>query len=483
LRGLRRLLQAPSATVSRLQECLWGHPRAHRSLPALACRIDTDGWPTQAGQEITVTAGQRLVLTTRGACARGGGGGRIGEVGQRSGGRAHRKVPTARARMPHSPPSPAPKDVDCSSTEGGACLPVTYPRFADMAEAGDDIYVGRYLVSGADTASLYLKVGLGGGAGGVGRIEEQERGRRAQRGCARAGAFDCAPRRRGAPSPAAARLGRRRPRTQVEDVIDGTDVVCLAQNDALLDGLLTVFHVERSRWRGKAGRGGERPGPWPVAWVRVLRRPPVAKIWASPTHARRDPPPPPACPRPTSLPLPLTPPPATRCSTCRTTSRCCQTTTRSASQASDRCRGRRRGAPGWPCLGPGSPGAWVSMQPLKRSSLSPADLRDRLCVAELHALQRGRHRGARLPGLCGPHRHQDLCKDGEPPGGWGLSDGRQGTGCCQMLLAILAIAERICPSRAGCGALALCPTPTLTPPSPGPTPLPPPCARVVAAQL
>jgi pyruvate kinase len=29
-------------------------------------------------------------------------------------------------------------------------------------------------------------------------------------------------------------------------VTGGTDVVCVAQNDALLDGLLTLFHVERS---------------------------------------------------------------------------------------------------------------------------------------------------------------------------------------------------------------------------------------------
>jgi hypothetical protein len=34
---------------------------------------------------------------------------------------------------------------------------------------------------------------------------------------------------------------------QVEEVFDGTDCVCVAQNDALLDGLLTVFHVERSK--------------------------------------------------------------------------------------------------------------------------------------------------------------------------------------------------------------------------------------------
>lgn len=29
-------------------------------------------------------------------------------------------------------------------------------------------------------------------------------------------------------------------------MVDGCDVVCVARNDALLDGLLTVFHVERS---------------------------------------------------------------------------------------------------------------------------------------------------------------------------------------------------------------------------------------------
>jgi hypothetical protein len=36
------------------------------------------------------------------------------------------------------------------------------------------------------------------------------------------------------------------PRAQVVEVVDATDVVCVARNDALLDGLLTVFHVERS---------------------------------------------------------------------------------------------------------------------------------------------------------------------------------------------------------------------------------------------
>lgn len=33
---------------------------------------------------------------------------------------------------------------------------------------------------------------------------------------------------------------------QVVEVVDECDVVCVAKNEALLDGLLTVFHVERS---------------------------------------------------------------------------------------------------------------------------------------------------------------------------------------------------------------------------------------------
>lgn len=40
------------------------------------------------------------------------------------------------------------------------------------------------------------------------------------------------------------------PSQQVEEVVGGTDVICSAKNDALLDGLLTVFHVERSTWGG-----------------------------------------------------------------------------------------------------------------------------------------------------------------------------------------------------------------------------------------
>jgi pyruvate kinase len=75
-------------------------------------------------------------------------------------------------------------DAECTS----ACLPVTYPKFAAMCQPGDSIFVGRYLVTGADSSSLFL---------------------------------------------------------EVEEVTD-TDVICVAKNKSVLDGLLTIFHQERS---------------------------------------------------------------------------------------------------------------------------------------------------------------------------------------------------------------------------------------------
>lgn len=69
-------------------------------------------------------------------------------------------------------------------------LPLTYDKFHLMCEVGDLVYAGRYLVSGADSASLYLKV--------------------------------------------------------VEVLRDSGEVICLAENDAVLQGLVTIFHVERS---------------------------------------------------------------------------------------------------------------------------------------------------------------------------------------------------------------------------------------------
>lgn len=69
-----------------------------------------------------------------------------------------------------------------------AVFPVTYPKFTEMCRVGDSIFVGRYLVTGADESSLFLEV----------------------------------------------------------VAIEGGDVVCEAKNGAVLDGLLTIFHQERS---------------------------------------------------------------------------------------------------------------------------------------------------------------------------------------------------------------------------------------------
>lgn len=72
--------------------------------------IGEDGWPVHEAS-FSVSAGQTVTVTTR-------------------------------------------ADVAASST----MLPITYDKFTEMAQKGDTIYVGRYLVSGADSASLYLDV-------------------------------------------------------------------------------------------------------------------------------------------------------------------------------------------------------------------------------------------------------------------------------------------------------------------------------------
>ncbi|WIA20835.1 hypothetical protein OEZ85_005187 [Tetradesmus obliquus] len=66
--------------------------------------------------------------------------------------------------------------------------PVTYPHLHNMVEEGDTVYIGRYLGTGSDSASLYLRV------------------------------------------------------TRIE----GADIICEACNGAVMDGLMTVFHMERS---------------------------------------------------------------------------------------------------------------------------------------------------------------------------------------------------------------------------------------------
>lgn len=53
-------------------------------------------------------------------------------------------------------------------------LPITYPKFPAMCERGDQIFLGRYLVTGADESSVFLNVSVyvgcvwGGGAAGWG---------------------------------------------------------------------------------------------------------------------------------------------------------------------------------------------------------------------------------------------------------------------------------------------------------------------------
>ncbi|CAL8472137.1 g11679 [Coccomyxa elongata] len=82
--------------------------------------------------------------------------------------------------------------VILSTKEGakleGNTLPVSYPKFTSMVQKGDTVFLGRYLVTGSEESSCYLTV---------------------------------------------------------EDV-GKEDVVCTARNSAELDGLLTVFHTERS---------------------------------------------------------------------------------------------------------------------------------------------------------------------------------------------------------------------------------------------
>ncbi|KAL4425448.1 hypothetical protein ABPG75_009464 [Micractinium tetrahymenae] len=78
--------------------------------------------------------------------------------------------------------------TDTSAACTNEVLPITYPKFPAMCEVGDSIFLGRYLATGADESSVYLTV------------------------------------------------------TEVTP----TEVICEAASDAVLDGLLMVFHTERS---------------------------------------------------------------------------------------------------------------------------------------------------------------------------------------------------------------------------------------------
>ena len=48
---------------------------------------------------------------------------------------------------------------DDKAEASSSVLPITYPHFAHMCQPGDTLFVGRYLVNGADQSSLYLEVG------------------------------------------------------------------------------------------------------------------------------------------------------------------------------------------------------------------------------------------------------------------------------------------------------------------------------------
>lgn len=75
-------------------------------------------------------------------------------------------------------------NAECTNT----VFPVTYPKFPAMCQEGDSIFVGRYLVTGAEDSSLFLEV----------------------------------------------------------EEVNAAEVICLAKNGSKLDGLLTIFHQERS---------------------------------------------------------------------------------------------------------------------------------------------------------------------------------------------------------------------------------------------
>ena len=47
----------------------------------------------------------------------------------------------------------------CDKAEASSLvLPISYAHFAHMCQPGDTLFIGRYLVNGADQSSLYLEV-------------------------------------------------------------------------------------------------------------------------------------------------------------------------------------------------------------------------------------------------------------------------------------------------------------------------------------
>ncbi len=50
--------------------------------------------------------------------------------------------------------------TDAKAEASSSVLPISYQHFAHMCQPGDTLFVGRYLVNGADQSSLYLEVRL-----------------------------------------------------------------------------------------------------------------------------------------------------------------------------------------------------------------------------------------------------------------------------------------------------------------------------------
>ena len=50
--------------------------------------------------------------------------------------------------------------TDGKAEASSSVLPISYRHFAHMCQPGDTLFVGRYLVNGADQSSLYLEVAL-----------------------------------------------------------------------------------------------------------------------------------------------------------------------------------------------------------------------------------------------------------------------------------------------------------------------------------
>ena len=135
-------------------------------------------------------------------------------------------------------------------------LPTTHPAagFTDIVSEGQQLQISRYLATGAEGGSLYLRVG--GWAGGLVLLIRLARSPSWAAACMTCCLHTAVLILRrfppcSHPPPLAVRY---RAPTQVEEV-GGGNVRCVAQNSALLDGLLTVMicHTDNEDFRGDFG--------------------------------------------------------------------------------------------------------------------------------------------------------------------------------------------------------------------------------------